>query len=164
MLGQEIRDPEGVEGGGVLRGIGLLPHSTVFYGEKTRTRVEGRFAHCEGIFAGLEGIPFCGYEIHMGVSQAPGAPALTMRDQAGTEKSDGLSRNNVFGCYIHGLFDNGESAAGLVNCLLRAKGLTEQTAAVDWADYAQQQFDLLAQGLRESLDMKAVYRILNRED
>lgn len=164
MLGREIRDPEAVEGGGSLRGLGLLPHSTVFLGEKTRTQVEGRFAHCDGIFAGMEGVPFIGYEIHMGATELPGAPALTMRDQTGAEKTDGLCRGNVLGCYIHGLFDRGESASALVNCLLRAKGLTAEAAAMDWAAYAQQQYDKLAQGLRSALDMEAVYRILNRED
>lgn len=164
MLGQEVRDPESVEGGGVLRGLGLLPHSTVFLGEKTRTQVEGHFTHCEGIFAGMEGVPFTGYEIHMGATELPGSPALTMHDQTGAEKGDGLCRGNVMGCYIHGLFDRGDSAAALVNCLLRAKGLTAEAAAIDWADYAQQQYDKLAAGLRAALDMKAVYKILNRED
>lgn len=164
MLGQELQDPDGVEGGGAMRGMGLLPHSTVFLGEKTRTQVEGQFTRCEGIFSGMQGAAFTGYEIHMGATQTAGSPVLTMRDQTGAEKTDGQCRGNVLGCYIHGLFDRGESAAALVDCLLRAKGLSAETAAVDWADYAQQQFDKLADGLRASLDMKAIYRILNRED
>ena len=52
----------------------------------------------------------------------------------------------------------------LKNCLLRAKGLTAETAAIDWADYAQQQYDKLADGLRAALDMDRIYRILNKEE
>lgn len=164
MLGAEIRDPEGVEGGGRLRGLGLLPHSTVFLGEKTRTQVEGRFREATGIFAGLRGVPFEGYEIHMGATEQVSLPVLSMEDQTGREKTDGQCRGNVLGCYVHGLFDRGETAAALVNCLLEARGLTPEAAALDREDYARQQYDKLAQGLRAALDMDAIYRILNGED
>ena len=164
MLGAEVRDPEGVEGGGRLRGLGLLPHSTVFLGEKTRTQVEGRFREATGIFAGLRGVPFEGYEIHMGATEQVSPPVLSMEDQTGREKTDGQCRGNVLGCYVHGLFDRGETAAALVNCLLEARGLTPEAAALDREDYARQQYDKLAQGLRAALDMDAIYRILNGED
>ncbi len=43
MLGQELVDPEGVEGpaGNRINGMGLLPVRTVFTGQKTRTRARG---------------------------------------------------------------------------------------------------------------------------
>lgn len=43
MLGETLFDPDGVESGGKIKGMGLLPMDTVFKGAKTRTRVEGRF-------------------------------------------------------------------------------------------------------------------------
>ena len=52
----------------------------------------------------------------------------------------------------------------LVNALLEAKGLEPGAASVDWQAYAQQQYDKLAAGLRASLDMKRIYRILNGEE
>lgn len=164
MLGTELRDPQGVEGGGSLRGLGLLPHSTLFLGEKTRTQVEGRFIGGAGLFEGLRGVPFDGYEIHMGVTEEGGDPLLTMKDQTGLEKTDGCARGNVLGCYVHGLFDRGETAAALVNCLLTARGLTPEAASLNRADYANLQYDNLARGLREALDLEAIYRILNGED
>ena len=48
MLGQSVSDPVGVEGGGSLKGLGLLPAETVFKGEKTRSRVTGAFRAPEG--------------------------------------------------------------------------------------------------------------------
>ena len=36
--------------------------------------------------------------------------------------------------------------------------------ATFWQAYAQQQYDKLAAGLRASLDMKRIYRILNGEE
>ena len=45
-----------------------------------------------------------------------------------------------------------------------ARGLSPEAAAVDWADYQQQQYDKLADGLRSALDLDRIYRILNREE
>ena len=163
MLGQNVSDPDGVEGGGTLRGLGLLPAETVFQGEKTRTRVTGRFLAPEGIFAELAGVPFEGYEIHMGRTESAAAPLAEFSTQTGERRADGLSAGNVWGCYVHGLFDKAEAAEALVNALLKAKGLDRAAASVDWQAYAQQQYDKLADGLRESLDMEQIYRILNGE-
>lgn len=162
MLGRSVSDPDGVESGGTLAGLGLLDTDTVFLGEKTRTRVEGHFLTGSGIFAAMEGVEFEGYEIHMGVTASEGAPLLRLRDQQGTDKTDGACRGSVWGCYIHGIFDRAQCAAALINCLRRAKGLSEQAAAVDWSAYKEQQYDKLADGLRESLDMKQIYDILER--
>ncbi len=164
MLGASVSDPDGVEGGGTLRGLGLLPGNTVFFGEKTRTQVEGTFLRGEGIFAPMAGVAFTGYEIHMGETEVSGTPLLTLRDQRGQEKTGGHAAGDVWGSYIHGIFDCGECAAALVNCLMAARGLSPDAAAVDWAEYQQQQYDKLADGLRSALDMERIYRILNREE
>ena len=162
MLGEEVSDPGGVEGGGTMRGLGLLPAKTVFFGEKTRTQVSGVFEGAEGVFAKMRGVRFEGYEIHMGATESGGENILSMRDQNGVEKRDGLSRGNVMGCYVHGLFDKGECSAALLGCLLERRGLTAELAAVDWADYADAQYDKLAETLRKALDMDKIYDILER--
>ena len=162
MLGEEVSDPGGVEGGGAMRGLGLLPAKTVFFGEKTRTQVSGVFEGAEGVFAKMRGVRFEGYEIHMGATESGGENILSMRDQNGAEKRDGLSRGNVMGCYVHGLFDKGECSAALLGCLLERRGLTAELAAVDWADYADAQYDKLAEALRKALDMDKIYDILER--
>ena len=164
MMGRSISDPDGVESSGTIRGLGLLDTDTLFFGEKTRTQVEGTFARGEGIFSAMAGVPFSGYEIHMGETAVHGTPLLSLRDQTGREKTCGQAAGNVWGCYIHGLFDRGECAAALVNCLMAARGLSGGAAAMDWEAYQQLQYDKLADGLRSALDMEQIYRILNRED
>lgn len=42
MLGLTLEDPDGVEEGGSMRGMELLPVHTVFEKAKTRTRVSGK--------------------------------------------------------------------------------------------------------------------------
>ena len=164
MLGQTVSDPDGVEGGGTLAGLGLLPAHTVFQGEKTRTRVTGAFRAPEGIFGAMAGVPFEGYEIHMGRTESAAAPLVDFTTQTGERHTDGLSAGNGGGCYVHGIFDKAGAAEALVNALLAAKGLEPGAAAVDWQDYAQGQYDKLAAGLRESLDLPRIYRILNGEE
>ena len=166
MLGRTLSDPDGVEGGGSMAGMGLLPTETVFLGEKTRTRVSGAFRRGEGLFAELNDVPFQGYEIHMGETTylEDAAPLSRLTCLDGAEKPDGAARGNVWGSYVHGIFDSGAFAQGLVNVLLSAKGLTPDAAAVDWATYQEEQYDKLAAGIRASLDMDRVYRILNGEE
>ena len=148
MLGRSLADPENVESGGTAEGLGLLPCETVFTGKKTRTR---RQAVCDaGPFAGAR---LEGYEIHMGRTRSAAAPFCIMED--GTE--DGAVAENVFGTYLHGLFDSGELVERVAGWLAERKGIripeqkTENRAA-----YRNRQYDLLADTVRSSLDMKTI--------
>ncbi|MBN7772400.1 cobyric acid synthase [Clostridium aminobutyricum] len=173
MLGQELSDPYHVEHGGSMKGLGLLPAKTVFEKEKTRTRVKGHFStNGQGYFAGLDGVSLEGYEIHMGqtillessdsseVNPLTGLSELIQED--GGEEPAGMFRDNVYGSYVHGIFDSEDVVKTIVAILLRKKGLDESSiAGLDVKAYKERQYDLLAEGLRNSMDMEAVYRILN---
>ena len=158
MLCRTISDPTGVEAGGEMRGMGLLEADTIFQGEKERTRVSGRMDNACGIFRELNGVSFTGYEIHMG--QTSGQTNLSRLEQDGRIKTDGMAAGNVWGSYVHGIFDQGQFAQNFVSCLLRAKGLDPAQGVEDWDTYKQRQYDLLADGVRKSLDMEKIYRIL----
>ena len=128
--------------------------------------MDGAFQGGAGLFTALNGVPFHGYEIHMGetayLEDAVPLSRLTCLDRA--EKLDGAARGNVWGSYVHGIFDSGAFAQALVNALLSAKGLTPDAAAVDWETYQEEQYDKLAAGVRASLDMDRIYGILNGEE
>ena len=158
MLTEEIRDPEGAEAGGEIRGMGLLPGDTLFFGEKSRTRVTGTVMGATGIFAGLNGASFEGYEIHMG--RTAGALNFSRLTQGETDAPDGMAVGNVWGSYVHGIFDKGAFAQRFVNCLLKAKGLSAAEAVEDWASYKERQYDILADACRAALDMDKIYEIL----
>lgn len=165
MMGEMIFDPEMVESQHKqVKGLGLLATKTTFYEEKTRTQVSGRFLKGEGIFSSLKEIPFHGYEIHMGQTEWEGEPLLSFQNQK-EEKHihfDGCAVGNLWGCYIHGIFDGAEMTSALVNALLTAKGLEGNTITEDWETYTEKQYDKLAEGLRSSLDMKRIYEILEK--
>ena len=71
---------------------------------------------------------------------------------------------NVYGSYVHGIFDEGGIAQAIVGDLCRRKGLDVcELDVFDPEKYKQQQYDLLAEGIRQGLDMDFVYRVLRRE-
>ncbi len=166
MLGESLEDPYGVEEGGSMRGMGLLPMRTVFTEEKTRTRVDGTFGTVTGILQGLSGVAFNGYEIHMGQSTglAGTEPLTSIHDtnvaQSET-KAEGAMGENVYGTYVHGIFDSMDVVNAVVRALAERKGIDpEGLAQVDYAAYKEIQYDKMAGILRQHLDMEAIYRIL----
>lgn len=166
MLGETLSDPEGVEAGGTIKGMGLLPMDTVFKESKTRTRVEGTFPKVEGILNTLTGVSLEGYEIHMGESTLKeGASAFTeITDSVtGATKQDGACCGRIYGSYVHGIFDREEVAKRIVEAIGKEKGVdVSQMTGVDFASFKETQYDKLASGLREHLDMKKIYEILNQ--
>lgn len=146
MLGQNLSDPHGIEHGGEMSGMGLLPHSTVFEEQKIRTSESGVLSDVDGIFRELSGKEYRGYEIHMGTSGADG---------------NLISEGNVYGTYIHGIFDREEIAKAVAEALLKEKGLDfSDVKAFDVDSYKQTQYDILADGLRKSLDMELIYSLI----
>lgn len=165
MLGMELSDPFSVESGGTMAGMGLLPTKTVFEKEKVRTRVSGNFNEVSGILAELSYVEFEGYEIHMGQTTYDfNEEELTTIDNVNGEdiiKNDGLYKDNVYGSYIHGIFDKEEVSKAIVESLCIHKGIDYSSiSTVDIEKYKEEQYDKLAEGIRNSLDMKAIYKIL----
>ena len=152
MLGETLSDPYGTEGGGEMHGMGLLPIDTVFSDRKTRTRIQA-----EVLASDFAGAKLNGYEIHTGKTTVRG-DAFCMLENG---QPDGCVSGNVFGTYLHGLFDTGSLTHKLAEYLCRRKGIScEQAAPVSHAEYQEQQFDLLADGIRRALDMKAIYALM----
>ncbi len=161
MLGKTLRDPHGVEHGGSLRGMGLLPVETTFTEQKTRTRVSGAFGTLSGVFSALSEKAFEGYEIHMGETEAETPIARITDSVSGETKRDGCRSGNVCGCYVHGVFDGDAVAGALVRALAEQKGVDPALLGkVSGEAHKQRQYDLLADTIRNHMDMDAVYRIL----
>jgi adenosylcobyric acid synthase len=79
----------------------------------------------------------------------------------GSVKYDGIFSDNVYGTYVHGIFDEGTLAETLVGILAERKGVVLDTGQmISYGQFKQMQYDKLADGLRESMDMEAVYAML----
>ena len=155
MLGMSIEDPYGVEQScKEIRGMELLPEHTVLMPEKTRKQVSGTFYDFEGLFAPLSGKEYNGYEIHMGKTQE-------IRNLVGDMQNARNKTENVYGSYVHGVFDQGSIAEDIVRILAKRKGISwEAKEHYDYAAFKELQYDRLADGLRAHMDMEYVYSIL----
>ena len=96
MLGRAIRDPLGLEGpASTAEGLGLLDVETILSSDKRLEPVHG--ATCDGI-------PFSGYEMHMGVTDGPDRARPFARLADGSSEGAVSPDGRVIGTYIHGLF------------------------------------------------------------
>lgn len=104
MLGECITDPYGVEEGGMLRGMELLPMETEMEQEKTRTQVEGQFERLPDVLSVLSGMKLTGYEIHMGASRrtdhGENDMDTVMMDLGRSEKPEMLQEKDMNICAI----------------------------------------------------------------
>lgn len=158
MLGCKISDPICSEGGGEIRGMELLNIETVFSSEKIRTRIDGIISGCEGIFADLCGCRFNGYEIHMGKSLVHERQLGVLSDGS----AEGACNGNIYGSYIHGIFDNAEISECIIEALFRRKGLELDEPPIDRQVYKQSQYDLLAAEVRRNIDMDYIYKLIEK--
>ena len=97
MLGRRIDDPHGIEGAPrSVPGLGLLDVETVMTPVKHLAAVTGT--------SQPDGVPFSGYEMHVGDTTGPDTarPAIRLADGRldGAVSADG----RVTGTYVHGLF------------------------------------------------------------
>ncbi|HOW74621.1 MAG TPA: cobyric acid synthase [Candidatus Competibacteraceae bacterium] len=144
MLGRWIHDPAGLEGEpGSSPGLGLLDFTTTLEPEKQLHRVEGRLE--------LEDAFVTGYEIHAGVSAGPALekPAIRLNDGRpdGALSADG----QLFGSYLHGLFD----AAPARDALLRWAGLAVRETP-DYRQLREDGINRLADAIETHLDLKGL--------
>ena len=165
MLGQLLRDPRGVESAAPeVAGLGLLDMEVTFEPEKRTVQAEGEITGAVDWLAPLSGTRIEGYEIHSGVNAFGEGCRFWMEPQGACNAA-----GNVLGTYLHGLFDDGALADALVRRARALKGLPEapasaEQAAVRMAAYREEQFDILAKTVRESLDMDRVYEIMRNEE
>ena len=140
MLGNQIADPQGVEGEpGVSPGLGLLDFTTTLEDEKQLRRVSGILTLDEALVSG--------YEIHAGVSHGPALTQALVKIGArndGARSADG----QIIGTYLHGIFDDAPSRASL----LRWAGLDE-IESFEYNSRREADIDLLADTVDRDLDM-----------
>ena len=80
---------------------------------------------------------------------------------SGKSSEDGISDGNVYGTYIHGIFDMEGVTDVIVKALAKKKGITlEKASGMDLKSFKEEQYDKLADGIRSYLDMERIYEIM----
>ena len=81
------------------------------------------------------------------------------RFEDGTE--DGAAQGQVFGSYLHGLFDSGALTGALAAYLAKRRGLDLAACQPEpRRAYREREYERLAAAVRQSLDMDAIYRAM----
>lgn len=157
MLGQRIVDPEGFEGeSGDYPGLNLLPLNTILAANKIarQRQVISKFPQA--------GLPVDGYEIHQGRSRLITPKG---RDAEGDYypifEDPGLGvvdhTQSIWGCYLHGLFDNGPWRRAWLNHLRKQRGMSSLPTGV--ANYREQRefvLNALADLVEKNLNLKPI--------
>ena len=156
MMGQQILDPEHVEGDlEALPGLGLLPMVTRMSGEKVTRQIKFRLS-------GSSSDRMDGYEIHMGVTTPVEGETVCPLNRLEDGSMDGCRVDEkCMGTYIHGILDN----ASFIDFLLKpyAHQLTEGAETFNYQTYKEQQYDKLADHVRAHVNIPLVYQILTED-
>ena len=147
IMGLEIHDPEHIEGPvEFMPGLGILPVITTLTSEKRTIQQSFTFLNdpnsCKG------------YEIHMGETRRTGGSPLSVLSD-GSE--DGCFLNEkIWGTYLHGIFDN----VPVIQSILKACGKEAHIQEFDYNAYKNEQYDKLADHIRQCCDMEYIYRVM----
>lgn len=174
LMGQEVLDPDHVEGEiERLPGLGLLPVSTRMTGEKVTRQVNFQLLEsCRAVvpqgnsspsnFNNQPSVPHFqlkGYEIHMGSTVPVEGASASPLNRLESGQCDGyIVDRTCMGTYIHGILDNPE----FIDFLLEpfAGKLSEAAETFNYRQFKEEQYDKLADHVRQHVNLPLIYKIL----
>lgn len=174
LMGQEVLDPDHVEGEiERLPGLGLLPVSTRMTGEKVTRQVNFQLLEsCRAAVPQGNSSPsnfnnqpsashfqLKGYEIHMGSTVPVEGASASPLNRLESGQCDGyIVDRTCMGTYIHGILDNPE----FIDFLLEpfAGKLSEAAETFNYRQFKEEQYDKLADHVRQHVNLPLIYKIL----
>jgi adenosylcobyric acid synthase len=159
MLGEYLADLDGLEGEiGEYSGLNLLPLKTIISQDKI---VRQRTVTSE---YPLSGFPVTGYEIHQGRTNFTKLKNSENRQNyypLFDDLSLGIVNKNqsVWGCYLHGLFDNGSWRRHWLNVLRQRRGLISlPTGVPNYREQREVLFNSLADFIEQYIDLTPILK------
>lgn len=151
MMGKEINDPFHMEGDlENMDGLGLLPIRTTITKDKSTCQKEFHFLNFEDKCRG--------YEIHMGVSELDNLDNVNPLIHYSNGESDGcFVGKKCMGSYMHGILDN----KCVIDYLLKPYTSKVNNNFVDYLTFKEEQYNKLANHIRNNIDVDLFYKILN---
>ena len=149
MLGAKIYDPKCLESSVTeIDGFNFFDYETTFGEIKKTVQVKKDILNQSGILKNFNGYEIEGYEIHQGVS---------------TFTEPIICKDNVFATYIHGIFDNSKFTNDFLNLIRAKKNIPLREVEMSFSEFKNREYKKLAKLIRDNLDMKSLYAILNRD-
>ena len=168
MLGVAIDDPHGIETGGTVHGLGLLPIRTTMNPEKITRQASGEVVDQIVFGESLKGVAVQGYEIHVGETEyQPGAVPFSRIVRSGPlrdEVLDGCAHLNgrIVGTYLHGILNDDGFRHALLGAARSACGLAP-VEMVAWKQLRDREFERLAQAVASAVDLKRLLSFASLE-
>lgn len=150
MLGRSIKDPYGIESSTKsIDALSLIAIETTLDSTKTLLRKSGTHKK--------SGKNVTGYEIHHGQTLFANEALFTYDD--GSVCGTAATQKNIWGSYLHGIFDSDSFRRWFIDTIRQRKGLAAYTGAISIYDL-EPAFDRLADSVREAMDMDSIYQLL----
>ncbi len=150
MLGRVISDPHGIESQhATMQALGLLDMETCLAREKQLTRRSGTHH--------VSGQPVTGYEIHHGLTVTSEKELFGYHEGSGCGTA--AADKNIWGCYLHGIFDSDLFRRWFIESVRKRKGLDAHSGPFAHYDL-EPAFDSLARELRKAIDMDRIYQLM----
>ena len=121
---------------------------------------------CSSLFANCNKMTVRGYEIHMGHSEfgSSAVPFTSHNIENDTKvRINGITDRSgrALGTYLHGIFDSSEFLTSVINNIRTLKGLPVlKNAVIERKLALNKDIDCLADEVRNSIDLKAVYKVM----
>jgi adenosylcobyric acid synthase len=158
MLGQVVLDPDRIEGDDdEYPGLNLLPVATIISRDKIarQRQVVSNYPQ--------SGLPITGYEIHQGttkiVESAKKNSGKASYSFLFNDSNLGLVNDSqsIWGCYLHGLFDNGPWRRSWLNYLRQRRGLYSlPTGIANYREQREMVLDAIADLVNEHIDLTSL--------
>lgn len=171
MLGDVIRDPQHTESqNDEAAGLGLLGMETVFASEKLTSQVVAQCQDLHFMGQSISADNLQGYEIHMGhtafnreADKHPFTVCQRRGKACASQEGTANAAGNVFGTYIHGVFDNDVFRRSVLNAIRHSKGLEALANTRNVMAEKQQAYEHLADVVENALDMEKLYQIMGEK-
>lgn len=171
MLGEVIRDPQHTESqNDEVAGLGLLGMETVFASEKLTSQVVAQCQDLHFMGQSISADNLQGYEIHMGhtaftreADKHPFTVCQRRGKACASQEGTANAAGNVFGTYIHGVFDNDVFRRSVLNAIRHSKGLEALANTRNVMAEKQQAYEHLADVVEKALDMEKLYQIMGEK-
>ncbi len=152
MLGTEITDKFGVESNlKRMKGLGLLNITTSFSKTKTLKQVKARFLDAKQYVEG--------YEIHHGVTSRNNEIPVIKHNTSKLEGAKSIDKN-VWGTYLHGIFDNDDFRRWFIDRARVRKGI-KPLGQNNGAKYdIEPAIDRLSEIVAQNMDVDKILKIM----
>ena len=171
MMGKEICDPKNSESDlAKIDGLDILPITTTFSDQKFTAQAAGRCENFTFLGQSMTSESLTGYEIHAGVTPLPGGgkdAIFSVRYNNGERRAEGCqsgSRGQIWGTYLHGIFDDDKFRRDFLNAIRGVKNLPPLPISVNNAARKEQSYNRLADAVRRSLNIERIKQIMSASE